>query len=73
LAIRNIPAPLTHPLVDKDGMITEQWVGWITGLSRLQKQHQSSIPDGVYKVGNGTIDGEITIVDGFITDIQEAT
>ena len=69
--LRPLPPPVGDPMMDKNNIITPSWADWVNNVYRFQLLLDTSEDDGTYTVGTGTTDGEITLVSGVITSIQE--
>ena len=71
--LRPVPPPLDHPMLDENNLVTTPWGDFFNNIYRYQVAMSESVTDDTYTLGVGVTDGEITIVSGVITEIQEAT
>ena len=71
---RPVPPPLGDKMVDDNGFVTPIWGGFFNTIYRLQKNLDDSVVDATYTTGEGAVtDGTMTIENGVITAIQEAS
>ena len=71
---RPVPAPIESKMMDDNNMCTPVWAHFFNTIYRLQKNLDDSVADATYTTGEGGVtDGTMTIENGVITAIQEAS
>ena len=69
-----VPAPVESKMMDDNNMCTPVWAHFFNTIYRFQKNQNETKADGTYTTGEGGVtDGTITLENGVITAIQEAS